>query len=361
MKNPDAMDRLLRRSHRAFDENARESQCLDAETIAAWQSGALQAGRRMAVDAHVADCSRCLAVVAALVQTEPEAETRRARRWLPLGWLVPMAAAATAAFLLVLVERAPDRPAVPDAAREQFAAAPETPAVSAERPASPAAPETAPLGERRTVTGPSPAVSPRPEAGRDAARLEAETAGAARRLDAPVVAQPSAAPQEGAPATADAREREESIALTAPPSAQAEAADPSAARFRSAVPRAPDTPVEVSTPDPAVRWRVLGTAVTRSVDGGATWQRQTDAPAPLLSVAAPSPTVCWVAGASGTVLRTTDGSTWAAVAFPERVDLIAITASDARTATVTAADGRIFHTADGGLSWSLQESPATPF
>jgi len=46
-----------------------------------------------------------------------------------------------------------------------------------------------------------------------------------------------------------------------------------------------------------------------------------------------------------------DGQTWQRVEFPEAVDLVAIVAQNDSTATVTAADGRMFSTTDGGKTW----------
>ena len=49
---------------------------------------------------------------------------------------------------------------------------------------------------------------------------------------------------------------------------------------------------------------------------------------------------------------TADGLTFARVPLPERVDLTAVTATDALTAIVTTADGRRFRTGDAGRTWS---------
>jgi len=66
---------------------------------------------------------------------------------------------------------------------------------------------------------------------------------------------------------------------------------------------------------------------------------------------APSTSVCWLIGPRGLVLLSTDGRSWKRIVFPEMVDLTAIRAADDRTATVTAADGRMFTTSDGGATW----------
>jgi photosystem II stability/assembly factor-like uncharacterized protein len=51
------------------------------------------------------------------------------------------------------------------------------------------------------------------------------------------------------------------------------------------------------------------------------------------------------------VLVTTDGRSWERLSFPEVVDLVAIRATDDKTATVTAADGRRFTTTNRGQTW----------
>src|SRR5512138_325541 len=45
--------------------------CLDAETLAAWADGALDAGALAAAEAHAADCARCQAMLAAMARTAP--------------------------------------------------------------------------------------------------------------------------------------------------------------------------------------------------------------------------------------------------------------------------------------------------
>jgi photosystem II stability/assembly factor-like uncharacterized protein len=101
-----------------------------------------------------------------------------------------------------------------------------------------------------------------------------------------------------------------------------------------------------------VQWRVNGALVERTTDGGSTWAAGGSVPVgAITSGSAPSATVCWLVGREGTVLRTTDGINWQRVNFPEQVDLVAVGAVSAQTATVTAADGRVFATANGGQSW----------
>jgi photosystem II stability/assembly factor-like uncharacterized protein len=94
--------------------------------------------------------------------------------------------------------------------------------------------------------------------------------------------------------------------------------------------------------------------VQRSLDAGATFSTEytADSAVLLTAGAAPSVNVCWLVGRSGVVVLTTDGRVWQRLTFPEQADLTAVTAIDARTATVTTADGRRFGTADGGRTWT---------
>ncbi|MBL8142639.1 MAG: zf-HC2 domain-containing protein, partial [Acidobacteria bacterium] len=63
------LDELLRRAVPA--SSAVTPACPDAEVLAAWADGGLDALAREAAEAHVADCGRCQAVVAMLVASEP--------------------------------------------------------------------------------------------------------------------------------------------------------------------------------------------------------------------------------------------------------------------------------------------------
>ena len=135
-------------------------------------------------------------------------------------------------------------------------------------------------------------------------------------------------------------------------------------------------PLVIQSPDPNVRWRlgappinitidgVSAGRVERSTDGGRTWTPQEPGTAGdlLLAGASPAPNVCWLVGRQGAVLLTTDGTSWRRIEFPEpKVDLVAVTARDALSATVTTADRRVYHTDDGGKTWKLQENPAAAF
>ena len=118
----------------------------------------------------------------------------------------------------------------------------------------------------------------------------------------------------------------------------------------------------IVSPDPNSRWRITGRSIERSTDGGRTWKPQpTETDADLLAASSPAPTVCWIVGKSGLILLSTDGETWRRLAFPDAVDLVAVTARDGLAATVTAANGRTYRTIDAGRTWTLQENPPAPF
>ena len=111
--------------------------------------------------------------------------------------------------------------------------------------------------------------------------------------------------------------------------------------------------VPVLTPDASVRYRLVnGGFVSRTTDGGATWNAQlVSANAKLVAGSAPSAKVCWVVGNKGTIYRTTDGASWRKIPAPAQADLTAVDAKDASSATVTLTDGKKFSTSNGGKTW----------
>ena len=113
----------------------------------------------------------------------------------------------------------------------------------------------------------------------------------------------------------------------------------------------------VSAPGGTVLWMFgAGGRLSRSRDAGATWHEQrSGVTVDLKAGAAPSPATCWIVGAAGTVLLTTDGERWERRPFPLAVDLAAVEASSARAAVVTTRDGRRFETLDAGLTWSPKQ------
>lgn len=308
------MDPLLRRAARAGGDTPPPGTCLDAETLAAWADGGLPAAQRAIVEAHVADCDRCLAMAGAMATTSPPAPVERPT-WSPIRWLVPLTTAALAVTAWLVV-----RPAEP-------------PTIITET-------------ESDAVTMAKPADAP-PAAGnetRERAESRRADTSTTQKKTAPTVAEPAAPP----------------AAAAAPvPQAMAELKDEQPQMLA----RSAQLSGVVLSPDPAVRWRLRGSVIERTTDGGASWVAQEHGvDTELLAGASPARDVAWIVGRRGTVLLTTDGMTWARLPFPENaVDLVAISAQDAARAAITTSDGRTYVTSDGGRTWSLQEDPAAPF
>jgi hypothetical protein len=110
----------------------------------------------------------------------------------------------------------------------------------------------------------------------------------------------------------------------------------------------------IRTSDPNVLWRLTrGGFVESSLDGGATWQGQLpNLNAHLVAGSAPTAKICWLVGRNGIILLTRDGTKWKTIPPPVVADFVAVAARDARSAALTAADGRKFTTADGGKHWT---------
>lgn len=335
--------------------------CPDAETLAAWTDGTLDAAARTDCAAHLADCMRCQAILAAAdlaweredqavgAEAAPEAARARAARfpWRKIAWVSAPLALAASALLAVWVSRGarerpaetpreetpeatkvaggiePERdrqpPAGQDAFRRDRAKGPEAAAKGerADRPASPPAQPTGPApGESRQVAS---SEAPSVEPARDAA--------ASRVAAAPVMA-PAAAPPP-------------------PPALQRAAENAMAApTLKSAV------TTQWSSPSGRVTWSTAPGGRLLRAAGGAAPELIATTGADLVSGAAFSDEVAWVVGKQGTVWRTTDGRSWRQVQFPTSDDLVAVEPpGGADTVTVTTAEGRRFTTRDGGRSW----------
>ena len=322
-----SIEGMIRRTLRARAPAQADRTCIDPETLAAWVEGALSRNDVASLEAHAAGCARCQTMLAAMARTAPPPATTEPS-W--RTWLMPVAvplttAAAIAIALSVILTRQQ-----PASVEEDRAAASLSIARDYELPGNPIGGEA--LGSRAGRTG-------------EASRLADQDARMMARTPAPPAARSTSPAPAATPSASDAfmSRRAESIGVTE-------------ARF---------VPIEIPSPDPMRRWRLLPGRVERSTDGGVTWTAQYSDPliAPLAG-AAPSPDVAWVVGRAGLVLLSTDGRNWRRVAFPETVDLTAIRSTNASTATVVSADGKSFSTKNGGSTWDpapLQEFAAAPF
>ncbi len=164
--------------------------------------------------------------------------------------------------------------------------------------------------------------------------------------------------QAAAPARSSSKmaKQEASRAAAAPPapSAPASSASPApAGAMQAAASVRPVVVVARSNLD--VTWRLTGSEIERSDDSGKTWHRQpATAGATLLAGSAPSDGVCWVTGANGTVLRSSDGRTWERLTSPTSADIVQITAWSVLNASIRTVSGERFSTNDGGQTWSKQ-------
>jgi hypothetical protein len=397
-----SLERLLR--HAMQDDARAASPCLDAETIAAWSEGALPDPMRTAAEAHAASCLRCQAVLASMARTAAADLRAPAHSALSrsIRWLVPFAAvsAITAVVIsiwpaarpsLELQEKA--SPAVPAEVAPEPAPPPATPAPTPKVGAAPSSSadelrETDALTARKDRSKADEKVAAdsgrradllrdRDVAGRAAVPPESELQKQSGIQSAPanrIGGAAAATPSPPAPPATLAPQRVESVPLQQS-QGSSQSASQQSAQVQARAPGAPAAaadrresaafqletalPVVIATPVSVTMWRILnGRDVQRSDDGGATWTTQTTvADAHLAAGSCPTITVCWIVGAAGTVLRTTDGRTWQRTLFVDAVELAAVRAADALNAVVTTRDGRTFFTADGGRNWSRQETP----
>ncbi len=339
--------------------------CIDAELLAAWGDGTLDPRTAAGVEQHAAQCARCQAMLAAFVRAEPDpslgvaAEEARAPWWrfLQIRWVAPLAVAATALAIWVAIPTSP-RP------EGELVSTFEAPAAPQQPPAPPAA-GSEPVSPGSQAGNREKAVPPA-----DGRLSEATPAPAAAREEASDTRQ-----RERGDSSAQAGPR--SIADAAPaaaPPASAQAAEKSSPSGFSPV--LADGAAAFASREGGVRWRISAQGLERSTDGGAAWTtlpltgvpeadaRRAAAPAIAAMSAAPgagvvagdAPTaaVCWLVGLRGAVWITTDGgATFRRVTVTGEPDLRTVTAQDARSANVTAADGRTFRTTDGGSTWTL--------
>lgn len=391
--------------------------CVDAEVLAAWSEGGLDAATATRIERHLATCAACQAMAAAFARSDVAAPTPARAPW-SLRWLVPAAVASAAAIgIWVLVPRQAVSPTT-----DKKVALNDAPAVSAPPPVAPPA---APVPEpSRIVAEGTQGTSPADARGRAAIKSQAAAApppAIAVPPPPPAVSQPMArseqvqvtaeAPlvqaQSGERSVAVSSTQVENLpiargnftALTAgvPAATQPETASretrrggvgqndvqmdgispsdagssaPVTAEFAapaSAVPAEPGlqgaagrgglVPAAArGTVAPATRWRVLGDGrVQRSVTNGASWDVvAVDASLHVMAGIAPSSMVCWLVGPAGVVLRTTDRLHFERLTFPEAVDLIGVRATSDLVATVTTRDGRTFATTDAGRTWRAE-------
>ena len=420
-----SIESLLRR--RGIEAPQSMDQCVDAESLAAWMEGGLTAEARAAVEQHAAGCVRCQALLASMARTEIDVESKPWWRSLTAKWLVPVAAVATALVVWISVgqERAPLPAPQPSSAAASRSASPPEPAAVAPS-AAPAVPPSASADAfadkpARQLAQTDPDARARQELDKLERRRQDDSRAATEQqkpaatanavaggIEGGIAASPRAQGQTGADAAARSAAPSPPPALPVPapgpplsglqapvappppPSATAttaEAKRAAPAGIAETVTIAREAPkelaagagggagggrggggggvngIEIRSPDPTYRWRILpATSIQRSTDGGTTWasvdpltsatRGNSGATTVLTGGSSPSRDVCWLVGRAGVVLLSTNGATWQRRPFPETADLTSVRASSATNAVVMTADGRQFLTIDGGATWS---------
>jgi hypothetical protein len=382
-------------------------ECLDAERLAAWSDGGLDAADAERVERHVADCGRCQSMAAAFAASEVSESAREgaATGILPPSarWALPLVAAAAVFLMWVFVPR---RTALPTPVQQTAETHVDSPALTpAQRlgpvpPASPAAPPPAaeaarPAPARVEAPGPvaSPVEAPRSVAPEPPAKdATAPIATSSSALPGNLAAEPLPQEQAGNRDSVDTLNKTNAVesvpvraeggrarAAPAPPAAPTPAIAPNVdavaeigvspgpiefpkATGSTAAPPPRSAAAAArgagrSSPEaarPQILWRVFpDRRVERSVTGGSSWEAVAlDPNVTIVNGAAPSPTVCWLVGRRGVVLRTIDGGRrFDRMDLPDAPDLTTIRAIDELRAVVTTSDGRTYSTVDGGASW----------
>ena len=108
-------------------------------------------------------------------------------------------------------------------------------------------------------------------------------------------------------------------------------------------------------------WAVGAAGTILHTTDGSTWTAQSSTPVTavdLNGVAFTDATDGWAVGAAGTILHTSDGSAWTLQSVtPATIsDLNAVAFADATDGWAVGAAGTILHTTDGGLTWTPQDS-----
>ena len=322
---------------------------LDAETVAAWLDGGLDATSLAAAEAHASNCDRCQELLATAARTLPAdapvvSGFSRMWRW----WLAPLAATAAAVTLWMVVPQEPMRPPASQAPASDMGQ-------RSTEPAKPSpSPETAPAVAQAPQPIPAaPAADARfAEPRRNVPRADAE---AKAKVDDTQANKDIASlrDQQGNRVANRQEKLEENRERAAPAPAAPAAAPAETAALGATQLRKQVASVEFVSPDPNRRWRAAtpGT-IEFSQDGGRTWMPvRLNASEVVTAGASPAPLVCWIVGRAGLVLLATDGTNFTRLPFPERIDLVSVTAADAQRATVTTADGRTFRTEDNGRNW----------
>ena len=380
-RRDDVIARELNRAFRTTATAAPGESHLDAEAAAAWMDRRLDAGAAQSIEAHLAACAECQALVATLARISPAPDEEAAAgagawSWWRRPWLVPAAAAAALA-IVVWVSQAQHPAPAPEPESTQARVEEKSPQ-QLEAEEFDRTPKTRSFQDQaRTVPGSDTQSPGRPSEQR---RVASTPAAAGQERQSVAAAQPAAPAAADRAANEAAGQAAEQPALDAPASTKATvagatpapappaAAPPAPTRQESSASAAPRVFREtarvagnlraadllVVAADGTSRWRRAGMSIEFAAGATAPFAAATlplDAGV-LTAGSSPAGTVCWLVGRAGAVLTTTDGLRFARVNPPAAIDLVSVAATDARSATVTTIDGRRFRTADQGATWA---------
>jgi photosynthesis system II assembly factor YCF48-like protein len=394
-KNPEiekrkdkAFERILAE---ALSSGARDADCPDAETLAAFYERALAPAETAHWRAHFAGCSRCQQTLASMAASDPNplaaeevarlgelvaaasaprAAAPRSRR---LNWtrfldprtLAPLAAAAVFAVALWMSVHAPfvappgmefaSEPSAPEPLVAENQPAPPSPTAPARRLAEGSAPQ-AEMHHASNAATPNSAAPPMP----------AEVAGAAAPtapIGVPGAVTESVSPTAAAPITQSQQDDEISQSKTA---SEGAAGSPDSASAPSAAEGEAGGTSGGAAANPALEIpRSANESVVVRARGAML------APAPLAkivraqAVSSNGPTaadktksqVAWQFGAGGRIARSTDGgATWTPQSSPVQSELLAGSAPTETVCWLVGRNGAIVRTVDGA-TWRQVPSP----
>ncbi len=356
-------DSLLKHGLDARRESG-AGECPNESTLAAYCERSLSRAEAGRCEEHLSNCARCRATVGAIVRAGagPVGTHRGSRRWELYAAIAAAVVGISVAAGLIRRSEIPVR-VLQSASPKSAALRPRAPEAGPQIAFNEASKRQAPEIAQPGVAQAPPAPNPRQIAaaqkkfeklgltGRGEAEGRAKTAGVPAAPQGPAYfgAGNAALPAPAAPPP----QAQTPQAPPAVPMADAGARTAASGTWLGGLAGARASMVSVRTADNVERWRLGadGTIEHREPDGA--WQRQNSGVSyALRSGDAPSPVLCWVVGSGGTILRTTDGQHWHQIKSPTSADLIAVHAVDASAATVTAADGKRYSTADGGHTWN---------
>ena len=404
----DTLDRLLTRTLRSH--TASGEVCPSAEDIAAYLERSLDVGEAQRIELHLSSCARCAEALATLVDTEPVAAPVAPAdawwSWRTWRWAVPATAVLVLGVWLASAlreqtppeqqmaqhtEAAPAEPAEAknqEAAQESAATAVTAPAVSApadavaaaERPRSSESPASVSANAPAQAAGTPPQIREEVSSAARETKEETSAARARERADTAAVPPPSPSavvapdslealaktgPSRAEPATVDARRSAQapgrvtaaapvgraSDAVTPTPSAAFEAAQTQGAALAAFSTAAP---LLLRARAGNVVWRISGSVIERSVDGGAVWATEFRAANPVRAGVVAADDTVWLVGAGGLVLQRLPTAAWRIVPAPVMDDLVSLSDASATGITVRTASGRQFRTTNNGAIWTAK-------